>query len=177
MLCPIGPVAPGCTRAQAAERALTPLPPYRILPPDMEQDRKHFEPDPDSDDTLVVSMHTDAMMDLVCSPYEAAALLWVALEAAGKRRPEGPLTIRNWQLGLLLAPVDVLTRGEVLEAVDRLAARGFVKRVGPQGIWINPLAVRVVARRELPARLLMQGNAGKAGGGGNPSPPAPAPSA
>ncbi|MGW7489448.1 zinc finger domain-containing protein [Streptomyces sp. NPDC054786] len=41
-------------RIQDAERALAPLPPYRILPPDMEQDRKHFELDPDSADTLVV---------------------------------------------------------------------------------------------------------------------------
>ncbi|MGP8303989.1 hypothetical protein ACTPOK_39950 [Streptomyces inhibens] len=34
----------------------------------------------------------------------------------------------------MLAPLVFLTPGEILEAVDRLAARGFVKRVGPRGL-------------------------------------------
>ncbi|MFG2833040.1 hypothetical protein ACGFWI_37265 [Streptomyces sp. NPDC048434] len=86
-------------------------------------------------------------------------------------RSTGPPTIRNWQLGFLLAPIDFLTRGELLEAVDQLVARGFVKRVGPRGVWINPIAVRVVPRPELPARLLMKGNASRASRGGNPPRP------
>ncbi|MFG2827367.1 hypothetical protein ACGFWI_07865 [Streptomyces sp. NPDC048434] len=83
--------------------------------------------------------------------------------------------MRNWQLEFLLAPIDFLTRGEVLEAVHRLASRGFVKRIGPRGVWINPVAVRVAPRPELPARLLMEWNAARARRGGNPAPLVPAP--
>lgn len=160
-------------RIQDARRAMTPLPPYRILPPGTDQDRRFMELDPDSADTLVVSLHQDVLPELYTSPYEATALLWLALKQAELHRPGGPPEIRNFQLDFLLAPSLFLTPGEFTEAVDRLEARGFVERVGAKGVWINPVAVRVVERRDLPARLLMQRNADRATWAGSPTPTFP----
>ncbi|WP_385625508.1 hypothetical protein PXH67_43195 (plasmid) [Streptomyces sp. P8-A8] len=120
-----------------------------------------MELDPGCADTLVVSWHKDVLRELFSSPYEATALLWLALQQEGLRRPGEPPEIRSFQLGFLLAPVFFLTPGEFVEAVDRLDARGFVERVGARGVWINPVVVRVLERREMPARLLMEWNADK----------------
>ncbi|MER7050122.1 hypothetical protein [Streptomyces jumonjinensis] len=157
-------------RIQDAQRAMAPLPPYRILPPGTDQDRKFMPLDADCDDTLVVSLHRDVLRELCGSPYEATALLWLALQQEGLRRPGGPPEIRNFQLGFLLAPVFFLTPGELVEAVDRLDARGFVERVGARGVWINPVAVRILERGDVPARLLMQWNADRAGWAGSVMP-------
>ncbi|MGW8881699.1 hypothetical protein ACWGRV_27115 [Streptomyces sp. NPDC055663] len=89
-----------------------------------------MELNPGCADTLVVSWHKDVLWELSSSPYEATALLWLALEQEGLRRPGEPPEIRNFQLGFLLAPVFFLTPSEFVEAVDRLDARGFVERVG-----------------------------------------------
>ncbi|MCX5166237.1 hypothetical protein OOK39_45205 [Streptomyces sp. NBC_00264] len=120
-----------------------------------------MELDPGCADTLVVSWHKDVLRELFSSPYEATALLWLALQQEGLRRPGEPPEIRSFQLGFLLAPVFFLTPGEFVEAVDRLDARGFVERVGARGVWINPVVVRVLERRKMPARLLMEWNADK----------------
>ncbi|MCX4784044.1 MULTISPECIES: hypothetical protein [unclassified Streptomyces] len=129
--------------------------------------------DPDSANTLVVSLHQDVLRELSASPYEATVLLWLALKQAELHRPEEPPEIRNFQLGFLLAPSFFLAPGEFIEAVDRLEARGFVERVGARGVRINPVAVRVVERRDLPARLLMQWNAARATWAGSPMPTFP----
>ncbi|MDJ0385217.1 hypothetical protein [Streptomyces sp. G-G2] len=155
-------------RIQDAHRAMAPLPPFRILPPDTDHDRRLMELDPDSADTLVVSWHQDLLRELFASPYEAAALLWLVLKQAELHRPGGPPEIRNFQLEFLLAPAFFLTPSEIMEAVDRLEARGFVERVGAMGVRINPAAIRVVERRDLPARLLMQRNADRATWAGSP---------
>ncbi|MCY0930911.1 hypothetical protein OTB20_32910 [Streptomyces sp. H27-H1] len=160
-------------RIQDARRAMTPLPPFRILPPGTDQDRRFMELDPDSVDTLVVSWHQDLLPELHTSPYEATALLRLALKQAELHRPGGPPEIRNFQLGFLLAPLNFLTPGEFIEAVDRLEARGFVERVGDRGVWINPVAVRVVERRDLPARLLMKWNADRVDWAGSAAPAFP----
>ncbi|MEN8655453.1 hypothetical protein ABCR94_33975 [Streptomyces sp. 21So2-11] len=69
--------------------------------------------------------------------------------------------------------LDYLAPGEVLETVDRLAARGFVEWVGDRGVRVNSLAACVIERRELPARFLMQWNADKASSEGAPMPGPP----
>ncbi|WP_432095642.1 hypothetical protein [Streptomyces sp. bgisy100] len=93
-----------------------------------------LELDPGCHDTLVVSWHTDGLRELFSSPYETTAVLWLALQQAGLRRPGEPPEIKSFELGFLLAPVFFLTPGEFVEAVDRLDARGFVERVGARGV-------------------------------------------
>ncbi|WP_157876973.1 hypothetical protein [Streptomyces graminilatus] len=128
-----------------------------------------MELDPDNADTLVVSLHKDVARDVARSQYEAAVLMWLVLEQAGADRAE-KLEIKNLGIGLFLMPLDFLSREEVFEAVDRLAARGYVERVGPAGVRLNPLAACVIERRELPARFRMEWNAAKADWEGNPLP-------
>lgn len=112
--------------------------------------------------TLVVSWHKDALEDLAAYPYEAAALLRLALKQAEVLRPDGP-KMNNFGLALILMPLDFLTVDEVLEAVERLTARGFLERAGEdESVCIDPAAIRVVERRDLPARFLMDWNAAKA---------------
>jgi hypothetical protein len=143
------------------------LPPYRILPPDA--DRHFMELDPENADTLVVSLHKDVVRDLARSQYEAAVLLWLVLEQAGTDRAE-QLEIKNLGIGFFLMPLDFLSPEEVFEAVDRLAARGYVERVGARGVRLNPLAACVIERSMLPARFRMEWNAAKAGWPGAPLP-------
>lgn len=102
------------------------MPVYRMLPPDA--DRRFMPLDPDCADTLVVSLHKDVVAELARSQYEAAALLWLVLEQAGQERAT-VLDVKNFQVVFFLMPLGYLAPGEVLEAVDRLAARGFVERV------------------------------------------------
>ncbi|MGA5442220.1 hypothetical protein ACPCKW_22245 [Streptomyces griseoincarnatus] len=128
-----------------------------------------MELDPDSADTLVVSFHKDVVRELARSHYEAAVLLWLVLEQAGAERDEA-LMIRNFQIAFFLTPLDFLSHGEVLEAVDRLAARGFVERVGSTGVRINPLAACVIERGALPAQVRMEWNAAKVAWAGAPLP-------
>ncbi|WP_405775620.1 hypothetical protein [Streptomyces sp. NBC_01538] len=157
-------------RIQDAEQAMQ-VPVYRILPPDAD---RHFMPlDPDCADTLVVSLHKDVIAELARSHYEAAALLWLVLEQAGQERAT-VLDVKNFQVAFFLMPLDYLAPGEVLEAVDRLAARGFVERVGDRGVRVNSLAACVMERRELPARFLIEWNAAKASWEGAPMPGPPA---
>jgi hypothetical protein len=147
------------------------VPVHRILPSAAD---RHFMPlDPDCADTLVVSLHKDVVAELARSHYEAAVLLWLVLEQAGQERAT-VLNLKNFQLAFFLMPLDYLASGEVLEAVDRLAARGFVERVGDRGVRVNSLAACVIGRRELPARLLMEWNAAKAAWEGAPMPLPPA---
>lgn len=112
-------------------------------------------------DTLVVSWHKGALEDLAAYPYEAAALQWLALKQAKVLRPDGP-KMNNFGPALILMPLGFLTDGEICEAVERLTARGFLERVGEDGVSIDPVAIRVIDRRELPARFLMDWNAAKA---------------
>jgi hypothetical protein len=135
------------------------MPPHRILPP--EADRMYMELDSTDADTLVVSWHKDVLKALAADPYEAAALLWLALKQAGVLRPGGP-KMNNFGLALILMPLEFLTAGEVGEAVERLTARGFLERAGKDSVYIDPVAIRVIDRRELPARFLMEWNAEKA---------------
>ncbi|WP_159064130.1 hypothetical protein [Streptomyces canus] len=128
--------------------------------------------DPDCADTLVVSLHKDVVAELARSHYEAAALLWLVLEQAGQERAT-VLDVKNFQVAFFLMPLDYLAPAEVLEAVDRLAARGFVERAGDRGVRVNSLAACVIERRELPARLLMEWNAAKASWEGAPMPAPP----
>ncbi|MET9079945.1 hypothetical protein ABZX95_49675 [Streptomyces sp. NPDC004232] len=120
-----------------------------------------MEWDPESADTLVVSWHHAVLQDLSPYPYEAAALLWLALDQAGVLRPDGP-KLSNLMLGLTLMPIDFLSGQEILEAVDQLVARGFIDRADAENIYVNHDAVRIVGRRELDPRFLMQWNAAKA---------------
>ncbi|MGX1266892.1 hypothetical protein RKD18_000086 [Streptomyces phaeoluteigriseus] len=142
-----------------ARRALEPMPPHRILR--LDADRMYMELDPTDADTLVVSWHTDALEVLAAYSYEAAALLWLALKQAEVLRPDGP-KISNFGLALILVPLDFLTVGEVPESVERLTARGFLERAGEDSVWIDPVAIRVIDRRDLPARFRMDWNAAKA---------------
>lgn len=135
------------------------MPPYRILPPDA--DRMYMELDSTNADTLVVAWHTNVLEALTAYPYEAAVLLWLALKQAEVLRPEGPKT-NNFGLALILMPLDFLTVGEVGEAVERLTARGFLERADEDSVYIDPVAIRVIHRRELSARFLMDWNAAKA---------------
>ncbi|WP_455679991.1 hypothetical protein [Streptomyces scabiei] len=146
-------------RISDARRALEPMPPHRILPP--EADRMYMELDSTDADTLVVSWHKDALEALAAYPYEAAALVWLALKQADVLRPGGP-KMNNFGLALILMPLDFLTDGEVRDAVERLTARGFLERAGKDSVYIDPVAIRMIDRRELPARFLMDWNAAKA---------------
>lgn len=156
-------------RIRDAEAALR-VPVYRILPPDA--DRQFMPLDPDCADTLVVSLHKDVIAELARSHYEAAALVWLVLEQAGQERGT-VLDVKNLLVAIFLMPLDWLAPGEVLEAVDRLAARGFVERVGDRGVRVNSLAACVIERRALSARFLMEWNAAKAPGEGAPMPRPP----
>ncbi|MEU2718313.1 hypothetical protein [Streptomyces sp. NPDC007205] len=112
-------------------------------------------------DTLVVSRHKGILEALAAYPYEAAALLWLALMQAEVLRPHGP-KMNNFGLALILMPLDFLAVGEVGEAVERLIARGFLERADEDSVYIDPVAIRVIDRRELTARFLMDWNAAKA---------------
>lgn len=59
-------------------------------------------------------------------------------------------------------PLDLLTVGEVLGSVERLTARGFLERAGEDSVWMDPVADRVIDRRDLSARFRMEWNAAKA---------------
>ncbi|MFG3517595.1 hypothetical protein [Streptomyces bobili] len=90
-------------------------------------------------DTLVVSWHKGVLEQLAAYPYEAAALLWLALQQAEVRRPGGP-TMNNFGLALMLTPLGFLSRDEILEAVERLTVRGFLERAGQDSVSIDPVA-------------------------------------
>ncbi|MFF7644010.1 hypothetical protein [Streptomyces canus] len=135
------------------------MPAHRILPP--RSDRMYMELDSTDADTLVVSWHKDALEALAAYPYEAAALLWLALKQAEVFRPGGPKT-NNFGLALILMPIYFLTAGEVGEAVERLIARGFLECADEDSVYIDPVAIRVIGRRELSARFRMDWNAEKA---------------
>jgi hypothetical protein len=133
-----------------------------------------MEWDPHTADTPVVSWHPSVLEDLSGYPNESAALLWLALAEAGMLRPDGP-KLSNFILGLMLMPIDFLTAQEILEAIDRVAARGFIRRTDPDdmcAIEIDHNAIHIIGRRELDPRLLMQWNAAKASW---PGPPVPHP--
>ncbi|MBC2868617.1 hypothetical protein [Streptomyces mexicanus] len=121
----------------------------------------YMELDSNDADTLVVSWHKDVLEALAAYPYEAATLLWLALKQAEVLRPGGP-KMNNFGLALILMPLDFLTVGEVGEAVERLTARGFLARAGEDSVYIDPIAIRVIDRRELSAQFLMEWNAAKA---------------
>lgn len=121
----------------------------------------YMELDSTDADTLVVAWHKDALDALVAYPYEAAVLLWLALRQADVLRSGGP-RMNNFGLALILMPLDLLTEGEVGEAVDRLTARGFLERADKDSVYINTVAIRVIDRRELPAQFLMHWNTAKA---------------
>ncbi len=141
---------------------MEPLPPYRILPPDT--DRIFIELHPEAADTLVASWHPDVMNNLAPYPYEAAALLRLALTQAEAR------TLNNFTLALFLMPLDFLTTDEALEAVDRLIARGFVEQVGATHVSVNALALDTIERADLAPQVRMERNAAKASWPG-PTPP------
>ena len=121
----------------------------------------YMELDSADADTLVVSWHKHALEDLAAYPYEAAILLWLALKKAGVLQPDGP-KISNFGLGLILMPLDFLAAHEVVEAIERLTARGFLERADEDSVYIDPAAIRVIARRDLPARFRLDWNAAKA---------------
>jgi hypothetical protein len=133
---------------------MEPLPPYRILPPD--EDRFFMELQPGMADTLVVSWHKDVMLDLAPYPYEAAALLRLALLQAEAG------TFDNFAVALCLMPLEFITPDEACEAVDRLIARGFVERVDDTCVSVNALALDIIERAVLPAQFRMEWNAAKA---------------
>ncbi|GGV12511.1 hypothetical protein GCM10010260_59050 [Streptomyces filipinensis] len=99
-----------------ARHALEPMAPHRIPPPDA--DRMYRELDSTSVDTLVVSWHKNVLEALAAYPYEAAVLVWPALKQAEVLRPGGPKT-NSFGLAPALMPLDLLTVGEVGEAVER----------------------------------------------------------
>ncbi|MFD8376086.1 hypothetical protein ACFV2Z_35925 [Streptomyces sp. NPDC059688] len=121
----------------------------------------YMELEPTDADTLVVSWHTEALEALAAYPYEAAVLLWLALKQAEVLRPASP-KISNFGLALIFVPLDFLTVGEVLESVERLTVRGFLERADEDSVWINPIAMRVIDRRNLPARFRVDWKAAKA---------------
>ncbi|GGV50654.1 hypothetical protein [Streptomyces spectabilis] len=132
---------------------------HRILPKD---GTRHFVPlNPDHADTLVLSLHKDVIGELVGAPYEVSALLSLTLEQASQERG-CLLDIKSPISAIFLAPLMLLSPGEVAEAADRLAARGFVERVGDQGVHVNALTACVIEPRQLSARFLMEWNAAKA---------------
>ncbi|MGK5628140.1 hypothetical protein [Streptomyces sp. URMC 123] len=139
---------------------MEPLPPYRVLRPD--ERRVVMELHPGLVDTLVVSWHKDVVRDLTNYPYEAAALLRLALLRAQAR------TLDNMALRLFLMPLEFLAPEEVCEAVDRLIARGFVERVDDTYVSVNTLALDIIERAELPAQFRMKWNAAKASCPGPP---------
>ncbi|MDX3077871.1 hypothetical protein [Streptomyces sp. MI02-7b] len=128
----------------------------------------------DAADTPIVSWHPEVVRDLCDSPDEIATLLWLTLAEAGMLRPEAP-ALSNFVLGLMLMPLRYLTNQELHEAVDRLAARGYLRRMDSNDIdavTVDPNVVQIIKRRELDPRLLMQWNAAKASW---PGPPVPHP--
>ncbi|MCZ1020309.1 hypothetical protein [Streptomyces noursei] len=135
------------------------MPFRRILPPDA--DRTYMELDPDAVDTRVVSLHKGVSQELMRHPYEMAALVWLALAQTEVQGSDQP-TIKNILLAWMLAPLNFLASQEIFEAVDRLTARGFVQQREPGHFYVDPVAIRVLERRELPARFLMEWNAAKA---------------
>ncbi|MGK5628451.1 hypothetical protein [Streptomyces sp. URMC 123] len=141
---------------------MEPLPPYRVLRPDAP--RVVMELHPGLADTLVVSWHKDVLRDLTNYPYEAAALLRLALSQAQAR------TLDNFVLARLLMPLEFLTPEEVREAVDRLLARGFVKREQDTYVSVSALALDIIERAELPTQFRMKWNAAKASCPGPPPP-------
>jgi hypothetical protein len=141
---------------------MEPLPPYRILPAD--EDRVFMELQPEMADTLVVSWHKEVLNDLAPYPYEAAALLRLALLQAEAR------TFDNFAVALCVMPLEFITPEETLEAVDRLIARGFVERVDTTYVSVNALALDIIERAVLPAQFRMEWNAAKTSWPG-PTPP------
>ncbi|WP_333750116.1 hypothetical protein [Streptomyces sp. IBSBF 2394] len=138
---------------------MDPLPPYRILPAD--EDHVFMELQPEMTDTLVVSWHKDVLNDLTPYPYEAAALLRLALLQAEAR------TFDNFAVALCLMPLEFITSEEALEAVDRLIA---VERVDTTYVSVNALALDIIERAVLPTQFRMECNAAKASWPG-PTPP------
>ena len=132
----------------------------------------YMELDSEDADTLVVSWHKHALEAVAAHPYEAATLLWLALKKAGVLQPDGP-KISNFALGLILMPLDFLAAHEVAEAVERLTARGFLERANEDSVYIDPAAIRLIARRDLPARFRLDWNAAKAGAPAPGHPPTP----
>ncbi|MFF3565721.1 hypothetical protein ACFYXS_37410 [Streptomyces sp. NPDC002574] len=133
-----------------------------------------MEWDVDAADTPVVSWHPEVVRDLCDSPDEIATLLWLTLAQAGMLRTDGP-SLSNFVLGLMLIPIHYLSAQEVHEAVDRLAARGYLRRMDSNdlnAVSVDLNVVQIVKRRELEPRLLMQWNAAKASW---PGPPVPHP--
>ncbi|MDX3213967.1 hypothetical protein PV318_00110 [Streptomyces sp. ME02-6991-2B] len=150
--------------------SLQPLPARRILPP--EEDRVLMEWDPGTAETPVLSWHPEVLQDLCSTPDEVATLLALTLAEAGMLRPEAPPP-GNFVLGLMLVPVSYLSAQEIHENADRLAARGFLRRTGPgdiRSVDIDPNVIRIIGRRQLDPRLLMQWNAAKASWPGPPVP-------
>ncbi|MFI1226148.1 MULTISPECIES: hypothetical protein [unclassified Streptomyces] len=121
-----------------------------------------MELQPDNTDTLVVSWHKDAMRDLWRYPYETAVLLRLALLQAKAR------TVDNYALALCLLPLEHITPEEACEAVDRLIARGFVKRLDDSYLSVNPLALDITERALLSAQFRMEWNSAKVGWPGPP---------
>ncbi|MFF0549632.1 hypothetical protein ACFYUL_11775 [Streptomyces sp. NPDC004311] len=112
----------------------------------------------------MAAWHKDVATDLAPYPYEAAALLRLALLQAEAR------TIDNFAVALCLMPLEFITRDEEVEAVDRLIARGFVERVDPAHVSVNALALDIIERAVLPAQFRLEWNAAKARWPG-PTPP------
>ncbi|MCM1969422.1 hypothetical protein [Streptomyces sp. G1] len=140
-------------RIRDAQQAMEP-PPYRILTPD--GDRVFMELQPGAADTLVASWHQGVLDELAPYPYEAAALMRLALLQAEAK------TLSNFAVALVLMPLQFITVGEALEAVDRLAARGFVERADATHVSVNALALDVIERTELTPQFRMEWNAAKA---------------
>ncbi|MGA4846582.1 hypothetical protein ACOBQB_10040 [Streptomyces sp. G5(2025)] len=130
------------------------MPPYRILPPD--EERAFQELQPGLADTLVASWHKEVLLDLAPYPYEAAALLELALRQAEAS------TFHNFTVAMCLMPLELITTDEACEAVDRLIARGFVERVDDAYVSVNALALDIIERATLPAQFRMEWNAAKA---------------
>lgn len=141
---------------------MEPLPPYRILAPD--EDCVYMELQPGRSDTLVAAWHKDVLLSLAPYPYEAAALLRLALLQAEA------MTFDNFALALCLMPLEFITADEAAAAVDRLIARGFVERVDSTYVSVNALALDIIERAVLPAQFRMEWNAAKASWPG-PTPP------
>ncbi|WP_322872281.1 hypothetical protein [Streptomyces goshikiensis] len=145
---------------------------HQILP-DTGDDRTLLPFDVDSVDTLVVSLHPHLLREFSNAPYEAAALLWLVLLEAEQHHPKEKSKVRNFQLGFMAAPAYFLTPGELMEEVDRLAARGVVERVGGSSIRLNPAAVCLIEYKQVPARRRLEWNTERAAWAGSAMPTFP----
>ncbi|MFF1691692.1 hypothetical protein [Streptomyces sp. NPDC058254] len=146
-------------RIRDAEQALEPLPPRYLLSRD--GDRTFMEVDPEAADTPVVSVHRDVLRELTCYPYEMGVLMRLALLEAGAFDDDGP-RLKNLVLAFCTGAVNFLAHEEVVEAAERLVARGFVRLLEDGTVAADQAAVDIIRRPALSASFRMEWNAAKA---------------